>query len=269
MEDEESAFSKYGLIEHNIEKHREKNIFEDDQQFIVVVVGDTGTSKTSLSLLLENYLTDGNPNLDTYALTHEEFINHYTSKPKEKIIVYEEGRESFDKNKYNTKSVREARDKINQYRKFHHTLFINFQNPHHLTREIVRNADCLLRTPDKGIVHYYSSARISKMWDGKNFRGWKDYNFRDFFPDPANALPKTWKQYNDRAEEKLESAGSSEASEDEESDAKYLSVGEFADKVSVSKDTVRKWTDNGTVECKRLPNGYRRIPDAEATRILK
>jgi len=262
-------FSKYGFLEHNIEQHRQKNIQHDDQQFIVLFVGDTGTSKTSLSLLLENYLTKGNPNLETYALTHEEFIKHYTSKPKEKIIVYEEGRESFDKNKYNTKPVREARDKINQYRKFHHTLFINFQNPNHLTREIVRNADALIRTPSKGIAHYYSRKRLRSMWNGKDFKGWKEYNFRDFFPNPATFIPEVWSDYEEKAESKLEEAGEGENNSEHKDPDKYLSVSDLAEAVGVSKDTVRKWCDNGTVECKRLPNGHRRIPDTEISKLLE
>lgn len=271
MIDEEYQFSDRGVIEKNISLHRQFNIEERDNQFIVLFVGNTGTSKTSLSILLEYYINRGDVDMDTVCMTHDRFMEEYTTRPKRKIITYEEGRNSFDVNKYNSKETSEARDKINQFRKYHHTLFINFQNPNHLTKEILRNADALLRLPERGIVHYYSRPKIESMWDGNKFLGWDQWDARDFFPDPAEFVPDIWEAYEEQADDNMDmqSVVSEEGEEEDDSDTTYLSVSEFAESVSVSKDTVRKWCDNGTVECKRLPNDYRRIPKSQVDQVLQ
>ena len=271
MIDEEYQFSSNGVIEKNIAFHRKYNIEKLDNQFIVLFVGDTGSSKTSLSLLLEYYIRKGEVDLDTVCMSHEKFMQEYTTKPKRKIITYEEGRNSFDVNKYNRKETAEARDKINQFRKLHHTLFINFQNPNHLTKEILRNSHALLRFPEQGTVHYYSRPKIESMWDGNNFLGWDEWDARDFFPDPANFIPEIWREYNSQADDGMDelSVVSENEEEEDDSDTSFLSVSEFAERVSISKDTVRKWCDNGTVECKRLPNGHRRIPKSQVDEVLQ
>lgn len=263
MVDEEYQFSKHGLIEKNIEEYRDYSINENDDQFIVLVVGNTGTSKTSLSLLLEHYVSRGDVDLDTYDLTHDEFISDYTSKPKEKFIVHEEGRDSFDKNKYNHTEVAEARDKINQFRKFHHTVFINFQNPNHLTREIVRNGHCLLRTPEKGIVHFYNRNKLRSMWDGNSFRGWKDYNFRDFFPNPADYVPELWKGYEQMVDENLEEKGEGSSSEEDEEEflEKQYKISEAAEILSLHPETLRKKCRNDEIEYNKVTDKFR-LPES-------
>lgn len=268
--DSEYKFSSRGLIEKNIDDYRDYSIKKNDDQFIVLVVGDTGTSKTSLSLLLEHYITRGDVNLDTYALTHDEFIQQYTSRPREKIIVYEEGRNSFDKNKYNHNSTAEARDKINQFRKFHHTVFINFQNPNHLTREIVRNGNCILRTPRRGTVEFYNRDKLRSMWDGNEFKGWCNYNFKDFFPDPENYVPNIWSSYEQKSLDALDEKGAEpdKESDDGDSSEEHLSVGDAADMLGLSNSTVRRYCDNGKLDFKR-PNKQRRIEESSVEKILE
>lgn len=270
-------FSKKGWIEKNIAEHRRYKIQEDDGQFIVLFVGDTGTSKTSLSILLEHYIRDGSIDLDTICLTHDKFISEYTSKPKEKIIIHEEGRETFDKNKYNQKETSEARDRINQYRKFHHTLFINFQNPNHLTYEIVRNADALIRTPAKGIAHYYSKPEISKMWDERSgkFTGWRDYDVRDFFPDPANYISETWNRYEERVEEELEQRGEEiDAGEDEEDDSaipgveKQFKIQTVADQLDLHPETLRRRCRSDEIDYTKVQGEYR-IPESQVQELVE
>lgn len=277
MVDSDYSFSKHELIEHNIEEFRDYSIHENDDQFIVLVIGDTGTSKTSLSVLLEYYLTRGNVNYDTIDLTHDEFIKDYTNTPEEKIIVYEEGRFSFDRNKYSHPDVAEARDKINQYRKFHQTLIINFQNPNHLTREIVRNAHCLLRTPEKGVVHFYNSTKVDGMWRGNDFLGWDRPNFRDFFPDPQEFIPGVWGKYEEMAKERLEERGEDEEDEDEGNDladdigldGNWIRPGKAGEQVGLSTSTIRRYCEKGKLQCKRLENGNRRVKVASLDSVIK
>lgn len=273
---EDYLFSKKGKIEKNIADHRDYKINKDDGQFIVLFVGDTGTSKTSLSVLLEHYIMKGDVDLDTICLTHDKFMQEYTSKPKKKMIIHEEGRETFDKNKYNNKETSEARDRINQYRKFHHTLFINFQNPKHLTYEIVRNADAMIRTPGKGIAHYYSKPEMLKMWDmntGK-FTGWRDYDLRDFFPDPANLIPEIWSDYEDQVEEELEVRGEEPDKEsvDEEEDEglgieKHFRVKTVAEQLDLHPETVRRKCKRDEINYNKVQGEYR-IPKSAVEALV-
>lgn len=244
---------------------RDKLIHEDDNQFVLVVVGSTGTSKTSLSLLLEHYLTDGNVNLDTYALTHDQFMKSYTTKPKEKVIVFEEGRESFDRNKHSHTENKQARDALRQYRKFHHTVIINFQDASDLQPELVHNiAHGMIRTPSKGIAHFYGRKDMKKMWKGKDFTGWNDPTFKDYFPDPANAVPDVWEKYEDKAEERLE-----ENSFDEFDDIDFITPKEAGEMIGVSAETIRNYCDDGLLEFRRLEGrGDRRIVKSSMKKLL-
>ena len=254
--EENYYFSKKGVIEKNIAQHRKYNIEEKNNQYICVVVGDTGTGKTALSLMIERYIKNGDINLDTVCLKHEDFIKEYTTKPKRKVIVYEEGRFSFDKNKYSHTETKEARDKINQYRKFHHALFVNFQNPDHLTSELVRNADALIRTPQQGIAHYYNGHSINQMWRRGKFVGWKDWDARDFFPDPEKEMPELWERYEDQADEELENRDledESSGENDGEDLEKHYDLSEAGELTGLSKSSLRNYCKNDEdVDCKKV-----------------
>lgn len=257
QEKNDYRFSKKGVIEKNIAQHREYNIQEKNNQYICVVVGDTGTGKTALSLMLERYINNGEVDLETVCLKHEDFIQEYTTKPKKKVIVYEEGRFSFDKNKYSHNETKEARDKINQYRKFHHALFVNFQNANHLTEELVRNADALIRTPQQGIAHYYNSQSIKQMWRRGKFTGWKDYDARDFFPDPEKEMPEIWESYEAQADEELENRDLKDEEEEEngkEKDLeKHYDLSEASEYTGLSKSSLRNYCKNDEdVDCMKV-----------------
>ena len=44
---------------------------------------------------------------------------------------------------------------------------------------------------------------------------------------------------------------------------------EAAELLRVSKETIRRWDRTGKIHCIRLPNGYRRVPVSEISRITK
>ena len=269
---EDYMFTRKHVLEDNIANHRKFNIQKKNNQYICVIVGDTGAGKTGLSLMLERYIRQGEVNLDTVCLTHEDFMAEYTSKPKEKVIIYEEGRFSFDKNKYNHTEVAEARDKINQYRKFHHAIFVNFQNARHLTSEIVRNADAMIRIPEQGKAHYYSSESIQQMWRYGDFTGWVDYDARDFFPDPEVEIPDLWQRYEQQAEEELVSRDQDDDSEDDSSDLEdHFSAKEAASKLGLHRDTVKRYCkDKDGFKCRKVGEQDKVIvPESTVTEFLK
>jgi len=267
-------FSSRGFIEKNMEAMKEKLIDEGTNQMVVLVVGKVNTAKTSLSLLIDNYLNDGEVNLDTYCLSHDKFKQEYTSRPLKKFIVYEEGRDSFDRNKHNHKSNTEARDILNQFRKYQHIVFINFQNVSDLQPELVNNnAHAMFRCVKKGWTHFYGRESMRAMWKNRYFQGWDDPDFKDGFPDPANELPELWESYEDKTLEALDSRGEEReeqdsGSSDEESDITYLSTKNAAEIIDVSNKTIRRWCNDGKLDHKRLPNGDRRIPKTEVYRVL-
>lgn len=252
------TFSTNGYIEKNVEKMQSQLIEEDDNQFVLVVVGRTGSSKTSLSLLIDHYLNNGDVDLDNYCLNHEDFMKAYTTKPKGKTIVYEEGRDSFDRNKHSHTENKEARDALRQYRKFHHTVIINFQDASDLQPELVNKiAHGMIRTPSKGIAHFYGRQDMKSMWGTKYFKGWQDPTFRDYFPNPENYIPEINEQYEQKAEEQLEQQG-----ENEFENIDLITPKEAADIVGVSAETVRNRCDDGTLD-------YRTLKGSNERRIVK
>lgn len=261
-----TKISKNGLIEKNVEAMQEKLINDDDNQFVLIIVGDTGTSKTSLSLLIDHYLNDGDVNIDNYCLTHDSFMEAYTTKPKQKTIIYEEGRNSFDRNKHSHTENKEARDSLRQYRKFHHTLIINFQDASDLQPELVNKiAHGMIRTPSKGIAHFYGRKDMQSMWNGKYFKGWKDPSFRDFFPDPANQVPDIWQKYEEKAEERLEATGESELEK-----LDFVTPKEAAEELNVSSQTIVNYCDDGILDYRRLKNSNeRRIVKSSLSNVLE
>lgn len=229
-------------------------INDDDNQFVLLVVGRTGTSKTALSLLIDWYLNDKEVSLKNYCLNHDSFMKSYTTKPKEKTIVYEEGRMSFDRNKHSHTENKQARDALRQYRKFHHTLFINFQDASDLQPELVNKiAHGMFRTPSKGIAHFYGREDMRSMWNGKNFRGWDDPTFRDFFPNPEKFIPDIWEKYEEKADERLEKSGASELE-----DIDFVTPKEAADILGVSAETIRNYCDDDLLDYRRLKNNNER-----------
>lgn len=260
-----SEFSGRGYLESNFRKMRDK-LDEDDGQFIVLVVGETNTSKTSLSLLLDHFLNGGDVNLDTYAISHDRFMSQYTSRPTGKTIVFEEGRESFDKNKYSHTPNKEARDALRQYRKYQHTVFVNFQDASDLTPELpLSAAHCLIRTPGKGIAHFYGKRSMRGMWRGRSWTGWRDPDFKDYFPDPAEYLPELWSDYEEKAMERLDSSQDSDPVEEFGS---LYSTGDVGERFGVTAETVRKWVESGDYEVMRLESNNRlRIPDSTVERL--
>lgn len=201
-------FSTKGLIESNIEKLYQQEIINGTGHLIILVVGGSNTGKTSLSLLIQQYLNqDVEPGW--IALDHEEWKEIHTTRenqnslqPPKKKIVYEEGRDSFFRTNATTVKNKEAKDTLYKYRSFQNTLLINFQNASDLAPFLVLNgvADAMFRCTRPGQVEAYGQETIKQMWfndRSRKFKGWSSKNpdFRDSFKDPEKLIPEKWEQY--------------------------------------------------------------------------
>ena len=261
-------FSDKGNIENNMELMLDIQREENDQ-LIIPVFGPVNTGKTSLSLLIEWYLNEGDVNLDTYCLNHDKFIKEYTSRPKEKFIVYEEARMSFDRNKHSHSETREAWDKLQQYRAYNHVVFINFQNVHDFLPDVIKyNAHGCFRMVGKGRTWFYGKNSMRQMWKNNRFQGWKDPDFKASFKNPETFVPEIWENYENKNEDDLDTR-EEDVEEDSEEFEKHLSTSEFGDIVGVHTNTVRSWCKDGKIESKKLPNGNRRIPKSQVDQVLQ
>jgi excisionase family DNA binding protein len=111
------------------------------------------------------------------------------------------------------------------------------------------------------------------MWEGNDFKGWCDYKFKDFFPNPENYVPDIWSSYEEKALDALDEKGAEPEEDDgleeeNESSTDYVSVGEAGDMLGVSNSTVRRYCDNGKLDFNR-PNNQRKIQKSSVEKILE
>jgi len=210
-------FSENGYIESNIKSLYNEDIENGSDQVVILVVGASNSSKTSLSVLIQNYIL-GEVNVDWISLNHEDFIDTYTTNHKEeleapkKVMVYEEGRESFYRTNNTTTENKEAKNVLFEYRSFQNFVIINFQDISDFTPKPVLNnmIDMAIRTPRKGVAHMYSQNTLKQMWSNDRFRkfqGWKSPDVSDKFVNPEDTIPKKWAEYERQNIEKLNDNG--------------------------------------------------------------
>jgi hypothetical protein len=169
-----------------------------------------------------------------------------------------------------SKKNTEAMSMMWKYRFKNHIMFINFQNISDVEPDLLyKRVHAVIRVVKKGWFHFFSQKKVNQIEvDSKTKK--VDYpkpDFKGSFPDPANHIPQIWEDYETDNEESLEE----QAKEKEEQDASptnWLSTGDFKERLDTSADTVRKWCDEGIINSKRLPNGDRRIPEAEIDKLL-
>jgi len=157
--DEDKQFTVKGYVEKNLVKLYNKKIVEDDEQMVVLIVSKPGKGKSSLTLQIQNLLNDG-VNLDWCCINHDQYYDISTSLPKNKIIWYDEGRNSFLKKNTMRKQNKKAHNMLNQYRSFNNVHLINFQHLYDFPEDILKyNVDAILR-----ITHKNPNGKIARVW---------------------------------------------------------------------------------------------------------
>jgi len=275
-------FSSRGYIESNLKGMYEEFVEKGTDQLVFLVIGKSNSTKTSLSLLMQQYLNNG-VNLDCVCLNHDEWVGTHTTRPNpdappKKKIIYEEGRDSFFRTNSTTKENKEAKNIIYEYRAYQNVLFINFQNAADIEPDLpMYIADGLFRTVKPGWTWFYGKQSMKSMWSDdryKRFEGWDTPDFRDGYPDPANFIPEQWEAYNQQNLEKLDNSEKGEQKKDEEdeidlTDEKYYSVATIADLLDYTKSGIRRTIRDGDMEAVKLNTGALRVAESELKKFMK
>lgn len=276
---EEHAFTDYSnvpelpgrehILEKNIVKMGRHQIDKKNKDLIILVVGEPGSGKSSLTLQLEYFLRNGEVDFGKWSYTHNQHTAHFRQNKRE-VLNYDEGRDSYYRRNAMSKKNTEALNMLFQYRFKNHICFINFQNVSDIEPDLLYDrSHALIRVTHQGWFHFFSNEKKDQISvDSKTKKvSFPDPNFRGAFPDPAERLPDIWKEYEEDNEEKLEEQAEKEEEQDS-TPTSWLSTGDFAEKVSLSPHKVREWCDEGKLDHRRLPNGDRRIPEDQIEEIL-
>jgi len=257
----EEQFTDSGILEKNLEAMEKELVKNKDKDMVVLVIGQPGTSKSSLSLMMQLALR-GEINFDDMAFNHDQYMEATKNGEKNKVIQYDEGRDSFYKRRAMSSSNTEAIDMLNQFRFKKHVHFINFQNLTDLELDLLyKRGHALIRTPSQGFYHFYNQKTMRKIEVDKRNRkvDWPNPNFTGRFPDPAEEFPEVWERYEQVNEEKLQEANQEEEEGTDWEDkyrtlrmkvaktfVKHLDMtqAEAAETVGVSRQTYTDWKND-------------------------
>lgn len=261
MSSPQEVFTDKGLLEKNLCLMEESLIDDKNKDMVVLVIGQPGSSKSSLTLMIQLAMR-GEVDYENMAFTHDHYMDAAKNGVKNKVIQYDEGRDSFYKRRAMSSSNTEAMDMLNQYRFKGHIHFINFQNLTDMELDLVyKRCHAVIRTPRQGFFHFYNQQQTRKINVDKQTRKveWPEPNFVGRFPDPVEEYSDQWTKYNDTLEDKLDEA---ESDEDEGKDwekkyrrlrmktaktfVKHLDMTQAAaaEAVNVDRSMYSKWKKN-------------------------
>lgn len=207
------TFSTNAVVELNIAKSYQKNILENDEQMIIVIFGQPGSGKSTLTLWLEYFLF-GEVNFDTTCFTHDEWAEQATSG-QGKVIKYEEGRQTFVKRRAMGNNNKDGLDILNIFRALNHVHIINFQNISDVEDDLLfYHADGVLWThkmfQEKGFVSGYSPSTlrdedVQEKIDESALEPGEESDFTVRFPDFKEHHKEEWMKYDKKKKENLKS----------------------------------------------------------------
>lgn len=247
MSSPQEVFTDKGLLEKNMCLMEESLIDDKNKDMVVLVIGQPGSSKSSLTLMMQLAMR-GEVDYENMAFTHDQYMDAAKKGGKNKVIQYDEGRDSFYKRRAMSSSNTEAMDMLNQYRFKGHIHFINFQNLTDMELDLVyKRCHAVIRTPRQGFFHFYNQKQTRKINVDKQTRKveWPEPNFVGRFPDPAEEYSEAWKHYNETLEDKLDD----EQDTDDDAD---VSVQEVKD--SFRKTVVKELYDKTKLSTRDISN---------------
>jgi DNA-binding XRE family transcriptional regulator len=200
------TYTDSGVLEDNLEQMVRVKREEKDKHTVILVVGDPGTAKSALSFWMTRQLSDNGIQWSDVAFTHDQYIEA-AENGRNRVVWYDEGRDSFYKRRAMSSSNTEALDSLMQHRFRRHIHIVNFQNLSDMELDLLyQAADYLVRTVKQGWFHAYNKQQIQRIEVDKDTRtvDWPDPGFRDGFDNPEKQEPELWEMYKDKNEEKLE-----------------------------------------------------------------
>ncbi len=200
------TYTDNGILENNLEQLVRVKREEKDKHTVILVVGDPGTAKSALSFWMTRQLSDNGIQWSDVAFTHDQYIEA-AENGRNRVVWYDEGRDSFYKRRAMSSSNTEALDSLMQHRFRRHIHIVNFQNLSDMELDLLyQAADYLVRTVKQGWFHAYNKQQIQRIEVDKDTRtvDWPDPGFRDGFDNPETEEPELWEMYKDKNEEKLE-----------------------------------------------------------------
>jgi len=199
-------YTDNGILEDNLEQLVRVKREEKDKHTVILLVGDPGTAKSALSFWMTRQLSDNGIQWSDVAFTHDQYIEA-AENGRNRVVWYDEGRDSFYKRRAMSSSNTEALDSLMQHRFRRHIHIVNFQNLSDMELDLLyQAADYLVRTVKQGWFHAYNKQQIQRIEVDKDTRtvDWPDPGFRDGFDNPEEEEPELWEMYKDKNEEKLE-----------------------------------------------------------------
>lgn len=261
MADPEKVFTDKGFLEKNLVKMEETLIEDKNKDMVILVIGQPGTSKSSLSVMMQLAMR-GEVNFGDMAFTHDQYMDATKKGGKNKVIQYDEGRDSFYKRRAMQSSNTEALDMLNQYRFKNHVHIINFQNLTDMELDLIyKRCHCLIRTTAQGFFHFYNKNQVQRIDVDKHKRtvNWPEPAFTGRFPDPAKEYPEVWEKYQQVNEDKLTDPEDQDE-EGEDWEEKYrrlrmktaktfvkhlgMTQADAAEQVGVTKQAYTEWKKN-------------------------
>lgn len=238
--------------------------------WVWVNAGMEGSGKSSFSIQLARHF-DPDFTADQICFTPEEYMKKATELPPYSAIVLDEGIEGlFSRNamkKENKKLVQFFR----QARELNLMHIINIPDLAELESTIRDSrAKTISLCRQKGYkAEVYGRSDLDNIRvDRRNNVSWGDPSMVQGWEDPAEAAPELWKNYKDKKDEQIE--GIAEFGEDDEEEKEnWLSTGTVAERLDVSRKTVRRYCEKGDLEFKKLPNGDRRIPEEQVDDLVE
>lgn len=250
-------------IENNLD-NIEARIRDRNLDWVHVNCGEEGSTKSSLSLLMADYIDSDFDVEKQVALNGEEFREKARNLAPFKPIIYDEGIEGLYSSDHMKKESKKTVKFFRQCRELNLIIFVNLPVFKELNKKIRRyRVKSVTRCVKQGWGHFYGKKEKNEFLDKGE---WPDPPMRGSWKDPAEVTNDLWKDYQDYKEKNLRREESNE--EVKEVD-KWLSVGDFADRIGASNDTIRNWCNDGKLKHGRLPNGDRRIPETEIERVVQ
>lgn len=205
-------FTKKGLLENNLEMLWKLLIQQKNKDLTILVVGGTGTGKSSLSMLMAKWadenLSDVQFSEDHVAWLHSQWMDkEEDTLPQKAFSWYDEGRNTFNRRKAMHSENKEGLDHLSQYRYRNLMRTINFQNTFDMEKALMFNVShVVIRVVKQGWAHVYSQQSIQSISfdDDKGIMNWHDPDLRFSFPDAAQVLPDMWERYENARKETMD-----------------------------------------------------------------